>query len=255
MTEQFRRNEKKSKIEDLVFGIHATIETLRSGKEVNKVLVQRGLRSELLAKLYDELKRRNIEPILVPEEKLISLSGKNHQGVVSFTSPIEYQKIEEIIPFIYEKGEAPLILLLDRITDVRNFGAIARSAECMGVHAIVIPDKGSAMVTSDSVKTSAGALMKIPVCKHHNLKNLIEYLKESGLKIVGCTEKTDKLIYETDLTGPLCIIMGNEEEGISPEYLKRCTARAKIPMIGDIESLNVSVSAGIILYEAIRQRE
>lgn len=239
---------------DLVFGIHACVEALRSGKEINKVMVQRGLRSDLLNKLFAQLKENGIEPVFVPEEKLIRLGNRNHQGVVAFISPVPYQQIEDVLPMVFEEGRNPLILLLDKVTDVRNFGAICRSAECMGVDAVIIPEKGGALITSDAIKTSAGALMKLPVCKHHNLKNVIDYLKESGLQVVGCTEKTDDYLYDTDLSLPTCIIMGNEEEGISPEYLKRCTAKAKIPMVGTIESLNVSVSAGIVLYETARQR-
>ena len=240
---------------DLIFGIHAAIETIRCGKEINRIFIQRGLNGELLNKLYAELKKINIEPVYVPVEKLNSLGNRNHQGVVTFISPIEYQQIEEVLPMIYESGQVPLLMLLDRITDVRNFGAIARSAECMGVHALIIPAKGSAIVTGDAVKTSAGALIKIPVCKHHNLKKIIDYLRDSGIQIIGCTEKTEHHIFDHDLKEPTCIIMGNEEEGISEEYLKKCHFKGKIPMLGTIESLNVSVSAGIILYEVVRQRK
>lgn len=243
-----------SKNEDVIFGIHACVEALRSGKEVNKVMVQRGLRGDLVNKLIAELKQQGIEPVYVPDEKLNKFGNRNHQGVIALISPVAYHKIEDVLPQIFENGKTPLLLLLDRITDVRNFGAIARSAECMGVDAIIIPEKGGASITSDAIKTSAGALMKIPVCRHLNLKNVIDYLKDSGLQVVGCTEKTDDLLYQVDLTAPVCIVMGNEEEGISPEYLKRCTHKAKIPMSGSIESLNVSVSAGIIIYEALRQR-
>lgn len=240
--------------EDLIFGIHACIEALRSGKVINKVMIMRGLRSELLPKLNTTLREKNIEPQYVPIEKLNKLGNRNHQGVIAFISPVEYEKIEEVLPSVFEAGRVPLLMMLDRVTDVRNFGAIARSAECMGVDALIIPEKGGALITSDAIKTSAGALMKIPVCRHHNLKNVIDYLKESGLQVVGCTEKTTDLLDQVDFTSPTCILMGNEEEGISPEYLKRCTHKAKIPMSGSIESLNVSVSAGIILYETIRQR-
>lgn len=246
---------KRETNEDLIFGIHACVEAIRSGKEINKVIIQRGLRSDLLNKLLQELRSTGIEPDYVPEEKLFRLGNRNHQGVIAFISPVAYQDIEEVLPTIFEKGETPLLLLLDRITDVRNFGAICRSAECMGAHAVIIPAKGGAGITSDAVKTSAGALMKIPVCKHHNLKNVIGYLRESGIQVVGCTEKTEDDLSAVNFKLPTCIIMGNEEEGISPEYLKRCDARAKIPMTGTIESLNVSVSAGIILYEAVRQRK
>ncbi len=240
--------------DDVIFGIHACVEAVRSGKEVNKVMIQRGLRGDLVNKLIAELKERGIEPVYVPDEKLERFGNRNHQGVIALISPVGYQSIEEVLPIVFEEGRIPLVLLLDRITDVRNFGAICRSAECMGVDAVIIPEKGGALITSDAMKTSAGALMKIPVCKHHNLKSVIEYLKESGLQIIGCTEKTDKFLYEVDLSLPTCIIMGNEEEGISAEYLKRCTEKVKIPMSGTIESLNVSVSAGIIVYEVLRQR-
>lgn len=240
--------------EDVIFGIHACIEAIRAGKEVNKVMIQRGLRGDLINKLIEELKENGIEPVYVPDEKLDRFGNRNHQGVIALISPVGYQKIEEVLPMVFEEGRVPLILLLDRITDVRNFGAICRSAECMGIDAVIIPEKGGALITSDAIKTSAGALMKIPVCKHFNLKEVIDYLKESGLQMVGCTEKTDKFIYDVDLTLPTCIIMGNEEEGISNEYLKRCDQKVKIPMTGTIESLNVSVSAGIIVYEVIRQR-
>lgn len=240
--------------EDLIFGIHACIEALRSGKEINKVMILRGLRSELMPKLNAALREKNLEPQYVPIEKMTRLGDRNHQGVIAFISPVFYESIEDVLPRVFEEGRIPLIMVLDRITDVRNFGAIARSAECMGVDALVIPEKGGALITSDAVKTSAGALMKIPVCRHHNLKNVIDYIKESGLQVVGCTEKTNDLLFEIDFATPTCIIMGNEEEGISPEYLKRCTHKAKIPMSGSIESLNVSVSAGIILYEVSRQR-
>ncbi|HYG52832.1 MAG TPA: 23S rRNA (guanosine(2251)-2'-O)-methyltransferase RlmB [Flavobacteriales bacterium] len=242
------------KNEDIIFGIHACVEALRSGKEVNKVMIQRGLRGDLVNKLIAELKASGIEPVYVPDEKLNKFGNRNHQGVIALISPVAYQEIEDVLPLIFESGKVPLILLLDRITDVRNFGAISRSAECMGVDAIIIPEKGGASITSDAIKTSAGALMKIPVCRHLNLKSVVDYLKESGLQIIGCTEKTDQFLYDVDMTLPSCIIMGNEEEGISPEYLKRCTHKAKIPMSGTIESLNVSVSAGIIVYEALRQR-
>lgn len=240
--------------DDMIFGIHACVEAVRSGKEVNKVMIQRGLRGDLINKLIEELKENGIEPVYVPDEKLNRFGNRNHQGVIALISPVGYQSIEDVLPKVFEEGRVPLFLLLDRITDVRNFGAICRSAECMGVDAVIIPEKGGALITSDAIKTSAGALMKIPVCKHYNLKEVIDFLKESGLQIIGCTEKTDNFIDDVDMKLPTCIIMGNEEEGISQEYLKRCTHKVKIPMTGTIESLNVSVSAGIIVYEVLRQR-
>ncbi|MGI8893496.1 MAG: 23S rRNA (guanosine(2251)-2'-O)-methyltransferase RlmB, partial [Bacteroidia bacterium] len=191
----------------------------------------------------------------VPVEKLNRLTRKNHQGVAGFVSLIPYRHISDVIQDVFEKGEVPLILILDRITDVRNFGAIARSAECAGAHAVVITEKGSASVNADAVKTSAGALNNIPVCKERNLKEVIDYLKNSGLKIVSCSEKGDKLFYESSMKDPVAIIMGSEEDGVSDEYLKRSDEVVKIPMMGAIGSLNVSVASGIILFETIRQRQ
>jgi 23S rRNA (guanosine2251-2'-O)-methyltransferase len=183
------------------------------------------------------------------------LTLKNHQGVVAFISPIIYQKIENIIPEIFEKGETPLILVLDCITDVRNMGAIARTAECAGVQAIVVPSKGSAQINPDAVKTSAGALYKIPVCRHDNLVQTVRFLQESGLQIVCCTEKTNDFIYKPDYSAPTAIVMGSEEDGVRNEIIRIADHLAKIPMYGEIESLNVSVATGVILYEAIRQRQ
>ncbi len=180
---------------------------------------------------------------------------KNHQGVVAFISPVIYQNIEDILPAIYERGETPLLLILDRISDVRNFGAITRTAECAGVHAIIVPEKGRAMIGPDAVKTSAGALFKIPVCKTRSLKQCATFLQESGVSLVACTEKTDDHYFDVDYSIPLAIIMGSEEDGISNDLIRKADYLAKIPLLGKIESLNVSVAAGILTYEAVRQRE
>lgn len=238
----------------VVFGIRAVIEAIQSGKEIESLYIQRGLSGNIVNELRAILKEHAISAQLVPVEKLNRLTPKNHQGVVAFISPIIYQKIENIIPSIYEKGETPLILILDGITDVRNLGAIARTAECVGVHAIVIPAKGSAQINPDAIKTSAGALFKIPVCRHESLLKTAKFLQESGLQLIACTEKTDNYIYKPDYTAPSAIIMGSEEDGISSDLIRISDHWAKIPILGEIESLNVSVSAGIILYEAIRQR-
>jgi len=238
----------------LLFGTRAVIEAIRSGKEVDRLLMQSGLNNELTSELKALVREFNIPFQYVPVEKLNRVTGKNHQGVIGYISEITYQNIENIVPGIFEEGKVPLILILDRITDVRNFGAIARSAECAGVNAIVIPSKGAAQVNGDAIKTSAGALHKVPVCRSENLKTTIEFLKASGISIISCTEKTDSYYYDHDLTLPLAIIMGSEEDGISGEYLKRSDFKAKIPLMGEIQSLNVSVAAGIILYEALRQR-
>lgn len=238
----------------LIFGIRAVIEAIKSGKEIESLYIQRGLSGGLITELKTLLHEFGITAQQVPIEKLNRLTPKNHQGAVAFISPIIYQKIENIIPEVFEKGEVPLILVLDAITDVRNMGAIARTAECAGVHAIVIPAKGSAQINPDAVKTSAGALYKIPVCRHDNFLQTVKFLQESGLQLVCCTEKTNDFIYKPDYTAPTAIVMGSEEDGVRNEIIRIADHLAKIPMFGEIESLNVSVATGIILYEAIRQR-
>lgn len=238
----------------MVFGIRAVIEAIRSGKEIESLYLQRGLGGGLISELKELLGQYNITAQLVPVEKLNRLTQKNHQGAVAFISPITYQRIEDIIPQIFEKGETPLILILDSITDVRNMGAIARTAECSGVHAIVVPAKGSAQINPDAIKTSAGALYKIPVCRHNDFMQTVKFIQESGLQLVCCTEKTKEYIYKPDYTVPTAIVMGSEEDGVRNEIIRIADHLAKIPMHGEIESLNVSVATGIILYEAIRQR-
>jgi len=249
-------NSSKPRFEQnqMIFGIRAVIEAIKSGKDIESLFVQRGLTGGLFQELRVIVKEHNLAFQQVPIEKLNRITPKNHQGVVAFISPITYQRIEDIIPAVYERGETPLILVLDQITDVRNMGAIARTAECAGVHAIVVPLKGSAQINPDAVKTSAGALYKIPVCRQESLLRTAKFLQESGLKLVACTEKTNDYLYDPDYTGPTAVIMGSEEYGISDELLRISDNLAKIPMFGEIESLNVSVSAGIILYEAVRQR-
>jgi len=238
----------------MVFGIRAVIEAINAGKEIESLYIQRGLGGSLLNELKGVLQQHNIIAQQVPVEKLNRITMKNHQGAIAFISPIIYQKIEDIIPAVFEKGEVPLVLVLDSITDVRNMGAIARTAECAGVHAIVIPARGSAQINPDAIKTSAGALYKIPVCRHDNFMQTVKFIQESGLQLVCCTEKTTDYLYTPDYTMPTAIIMGSEEDGIRNEIIRISDHLAKIPMYGEIESLNVSVSTGIILYEAIRQR-
>jgi 23S rRNA (guanosine2251-2'-O)-methyltransferase len=238
----------------MVFGIRAIIEAIKSGKEIESLYLQRGLTGGIILELRTLINEQEIGFQLVPIEKLNRLTTKNHQGAVAFISPISYDKIENIIPGIYEKGEVPLILILDGITDVRNFGAIARTAECAGVHALIVPAKGSAQINPDAIKTSAGALYKIPVCRHDSLFKTAKFLQESGLQLIACTEKTDDYLYQPDYTAPTAIVMGSEESGISVDLIRISDHLAKIPMYGEIESLNVSVSAGILLYEAVRQR-
>jgi len=237
-----------------IFGIHAVLEAAQAGKEVDKVLVKRGAGSDLLKKLLGVLGSLDIPVQQVPVEKLNRITGKNHQGVIALLSEISYVDITTLLPSIFEKGENPLILLLDGVSDVRNFGAIARSAECAGVHAIVIPSAGSAAINADAIKTSAGALHRIPVCRHRDLLTVTRYLKDSGLRIFAATEKASESLYITDMTGPAGMIMGSEERGVSAQLLKEADAWVAIPMKGTIASLNVSVAAGIMLFEMVRQR-
>jgi len=239
---------------DLVFGLHPVMELLRSGKEVEKVFAQSGNRTPELAEITNHCRAHGIPVQFVPVEKLNRLTRKNHQGVVAFVCPIEYQSLENVVQMVFEEGRDPFVLMLDRVTDVRNFGAIARTAFAAGVDAIVIPDKGSALINGDAMKTSAGALSLINVCRVANMKDAIDFLQASGLRVVGFTEKAKESLWISDLTGPLCVMMGSEEDGISPAYLKRLDAHLMIPMPGDIDSLNVSVATGIVCFEVVRQR-
>jgi 23S rRNA (guanosine2251-2'-O)-methyltransferase len=246
---------KITKYENAIFGFHPIMEAIKAGKEIDTLFIQKGLKGDLFQELWTLVKSHKVVYKHVPVEKLNRLTGKNHQGVFAFVSPINFGNTANVIPQIYEDGKTPLILVLDRITDVRNFGAIVRTAECSGVNAIIVPEKGSAAINGDAIKTSSGALHNIPICREFNLRATIEFLKNSGLQIIGCTEKADDLIYTPDYTLPTAIILGSEEDGISSEFLQMCTNKTKIPMTGTIGSLNVSVSAGVVLYEAVRQRQ
>jgi 23S rRNA (guanosine2251-2'-O)-methyltransferase len=248
------REKKKENESGLTFGTHPVIEAIRSGKEIEKILIQQGLRSENYHELMQLVKEKKIPFQFVPAEKLNRVTARNHQGIIAFVSPVEFQHAEDIVPMLYEMGKQPLLLILDRVTDVRNFGAIVRTAECAGVDAIIIPARGSAQINADAVKTSAGALFRVPVCRSHNLKSTIDFLKDSGIKIIACTEKARENYFTPDFTEPVAVMMGSEEDGISGEYLKKADQSVLIPMKGDIASLNVSVAAGIILFEAARQR-
>ncbi|MET3113840.1 23S rRNA (guanosine2251-2'-O)-methyltransferase [Pedobacter sp. CG_S7] len=252
--ENFKRSGRPKENNEFVFGIRSVIEAIKAGKDIESIYIQRGLSGDLITELKPLLKDVEAPIHTVPVEKLNRMTQKNHQGVIAVISSITFQKIEDIIPTIYEKGETPLILILDGITDVRNMGAIARTAECAGVHAILVPTKNSAQINADAIKTSAGALFTIPVCRHANLHKAALYLQECGLQIVACTEKTNDMIYAPDYTAPTAIVMGAEDDGVSNEIIRMANHLAKIPMFGEIGSLNVSVSTGVILYEAIRQR-
>jgi 23S rRNA (guanosine2251-2'-O)-methyltransferase len=239
---------------NIIFGSHPVIEALRSGKDIEKLLLKKDLSGEVLREVLKYSRELDIPYQFVPNEKLDRITRKNHQGIIAFVSEIEYQKLEQIIPMIYEDGKEPFILILDHITDVRNFGSIARTAECAGIHAIVIPDKGSAHINADAVKTSSGALNVVPVCRVNSISKAIDYLKDSGLKIIAASEKGKELFYKADLSGPVAIISGSEDVGVSAEIMNKADKIVKIPMFGKIESLNVSVATALIVYEAIRSR-
>jgi 23S rRNA (guanosine2251-2'-O)-methyltransferase len=238
----------------VIFGIRAVIEAIEADKAIDKILLQKGLSNELFNQLRQALKGKDIPYQFVPPEKIKKITTKNHQGVIAYLAEVTYYETEDLLQEVFEKGKMPLVLILDRITDVRNFGAIARSAECAGVDFIIIPSRGAAQINADAIKTSAGALHRIKVCREDNLKNTIEYLKEYNIQIVACHEKTDKMVYDADFVQATAIVMGSEENGISGEYLKRSDVQVKIPMIGSIASFNVSVATGIILYEVMKQR-
>lgn len=239
----------------MIFGTRVVIEAVRAGRPIEKVLIQSGLSNELIRELLDEIKKHKVPMSFVPAEKLARLSSKNHQGVVCLLSAVTYARVEDLIDFAYHQGKDPLFLVVDRVTDVRNFGAMARTADCAGLTGIIIGDKGNAPITGDAVKTSAGALNYLPVCKVPDVRKIISLLKQNGIKVVACTEKATDDVYASNLTGPLAIIVGSEEDGISPDLLKVADQLVKIPMFGNIASLNVSVAAAISMYEAVRQRQ
>ena len=239
---------------DMIFGVRAVIEAIEAGKDIDKILVKRDIQSDLSKELFTALKGKFIPVQRVPVEKINRITRKNNQGVVAFIAAATYQRTEDIVPTLFEEGKTPLLVMLDGVTDVRNFGAIARTCECAGVDAVIIPAKNSASVNADAMKTSAGALHTLPVCREQSLTATIKYLKESGFKIIAATEKGDYDYTRADYTAPTCIIMGAEDTGIPYDHLSLCDEWVKIPLIGHIASLNVSVAAGILIYEAVRQR-
>ena len=237
-----------------VYGIHAVEEALNAGTVINKLIVAKDSRNEILGDLVRKANKLGVPVQFVPREAQVFPKLKNHQGILAYLSPVVYHSLENLIPSLFESGKVPFLLVLDSITDVRNFGAIARSAYCGGVDAIIIPDSGSAPVNEDAIKTSAGALMNIPVCRENNFKTVMELLNQSGITTIACTEKANKEIPFVDLTEPIAIVFGSEEKGIRKEVLGRCSISAKIPMELGVGSLNVSVAAGIAVYETVRQR-
>lgn len=240
--------------ENQIFGIRAIIEAIQAGASVDKVYIQKEATGDLMKDLMKVMKRGNVKFSYVPVEKLNRLTPNNHQGAVATISPISFYDIETLINTVTESGKTPLFLILDQISDARNFGAIIRTAECTGVDGIIIQKSGSAPVNGDTVKTSAGAIFNVPICKVEHIKDAIFYLQGSGIKTVAANEKTDKNIYDVNLQEPVAIIMGSEDRGINPSVLKIVDEKAKLPMFGSIGSLNVSVACGAFLYEAVRQR-
>lgn len=239
---------------EYIFGLHAVIEAIEAGRDIDKILVKKDLHSELAVRLHDLARRYNVPMQRVPLEKLNRITRKNHQGVVALLSSVTYQKLENIVPMLYEDGIQPFMLVLDGVTDVRNFGGMARTAECCGVNAIVIPERGSVTVNADAMKTSAGALHYLPVCREKNLVEAVKFLKDNGYQIVAATEKADYNYTKGDYSTPVAVVMGAEDCGISPEVLRLCDTKVSIPMFGHIGSLNVGVAAAVMMYEVVRQR-
>ena len=239
---------------EYIFGIRAVIEAIESGKSIDKVLIRKDLGGDLARELFAKIKEYGVLTQRVPAERLNRITMKNHQGVVAIVSPVTYHRLENLLPSLYEEGANPFLIVLDGLTDTRNFGAIGRTADCSGVDGIVIPERNSVSVTSDAVKTSAGALFYVPVCRERDLVSAVRMLRESGVKVVGATEKGAQDYTEIDYTVPVAIVMGSEDVGISQEVLRLCDEIATIPMLGNIGSLNVSVAAGVLIYDVVRQR-
>ena len=239
---------------EMIFGARAVIEAIQAGKEIDKVLINKDIQSDLSKELLAALKDTFIPVQRVPVERINKVTRKNHQGVIAFMAAVDYYHVDDIVPALYDEGINPLVVVLDGVTDVRNFGAIARTGECAGVNCIVIPERNSVSVNADAVKTSAGALNYLPVCRERNLVKAVQYLRDSGFKVMGASEKTDLNYTKADFTGPVAIVLGAEDTGISTDVLKLCDTLVAIPEFGQINSLNVSVAGGIMIYEVVRQR-
>ena len=242
------------KEKNMIFGLRAVIEAVEAGKDIDKIFIRRELGGELAKELYEKIRPLEIPVQRVPLEKLNRLTMKNHQGVVAFLSSITYHDITTLIPTLYEEGKTPFVVVLDGVTDVRNFGAVARTCECAGVNALLVPAHRAAAANADAIKTSAGALHTLPVCRTENLEKAVKFLKDSGLKIVCVSEKASKNFTQEDYNSPLALVLGAEDIGISPEVLKHADTKVSIPVLGKIQSLNVSVAAGIVIYQAVEKR-
>ncbi len=240
---------------EMIFGIRAIIEAIQADKEIDKIIIKNDMQSEPAKELFAALKNKpHIQVQRVPMERINRYTRKNHQGAIAFISQATYQRIDDIVPFLFENGKNPFLVILDGITDVRNFGAIARTCECAGVDAIIIPVKGGASVNADAIKTSAGALHTIPVCKENNLTDVVKYLKNCGIHVIAASEKSSSNYTYANFSDPVAIVMGAEDTGVSADILRLCDEMVRIPIKGKISSLNVSVAAGVLIYETVRQR-
>ena len=233
--------------QQVVYGLRPVMEAIESGVQIDKILIQNGLSGNLVGELKAMIREAGLPFQYVPVEKLEKVTRNNHQGVVATVSPVEYQHFMDVVPLLFEQGKTPFILLLDHVTDVRNMGAIVRTAECAGVDAVVVPDHGSAQLNEDAIKTSSGALLRVPICREQNLKTVVNFAKQSGLQVVAATEKGSKNYLDVDFKQPTLLVMGSEETGISNEVMKLCDVRAKLPIRGEVQSLNVGVAAGIFM--------
>lgn len=239
---------------EYIFGLRPVIEAIEAGKEIDKLLVKKDLGGDLSKELLDVARSHGVLVQRVPVQRIDRITRKNHQGVLALLSAVTYYSLDTLVPQLYEEGVNPFVVVLDGVTDVRNFGAIARTCECAGVNAIIIPERNSVSVNADAVKTSAGALNYIPVCREHNLVGAVKFLRDSGYKIVGTSDKNSSNYTKCDYTQPVALVLGSEDTGISPEVMKLCDNRVVIPEFGQINSLNVSVAAGVMIYEVVRQR-
>ncbi len=237
-----------------IYGIHAVLEAIEAGKDIDKIFLSKTLNDDTARDISDKARQLRVPVQRVPVQKIDRITRRNHQGVVAMLAAVTYYRVEDLVPQLFDNGENPFIVVLDGVTDVRNFGAVARTCECAGVSAIVIPDRESVSVNADAVKTSAGALNYLPVCRERNLVNAVKLLRDSGFKIVGTSDKKQMRYTQAGYTGPVAIVLGAEDKGISPEIMKLCDTQVLIPEFGHINSLNVSVAGGIMIYEVVRQR-
>jgi 23S rRNA (guanosine2251-2'-O)-methyltransferase len=240
--------------ETYIYGVRAVIEALQAGKAVDRIFFQKGLQGKPAQRLQAMARKQDIRISYVPPERLNRFQGRNHQGVVATVSPVDFLDYQALIDQVVAAKEAPLLLLLDGVSDVRNLGAIIRTAECTGVDGIILPASGSAPVTADTVKTSAGAVFNVPLAKTPHMKDAVYYLQACSLQVVAASEKAEDSLFHTDLAVGTALVMGSEGKGVSPAVLKMADRAARLPVVGSIGSLNVSVACGVFLYEALRQR-